>query len=65
MLGGKNDALETCFPRNARPLAAIQLGRIKLSRIFGPQTSAAAGKRIHPEMNEHRQLVFLPGALGW
>src|SRR2546426_11134280 len=63
MLRGEDHGTEAGRTGGARPLAGVEPRRVEDRRILGAVSPLAVGERVHAEMEEHGQLVPLPGEL--
>ena len=60
MLGGEDHRPEAGVPRRARPLPGVERGGIEDRRRLRPIAPLAVREGVHPEVEEHRELVSLP-----
>ena len=63
VLGGDDDALESCFAEERAPLVAIEFGRIENSGTFLSIAPFTSGERIDGKVNEIVHAQTLPGEL--
>ncbi len=63
VLGGQDHGTEAGRAGGARPLTGIEPVRVEDRRILGAVSPLAVGEGVHAEVEEHRQLVALPGEL--
>jgi hypothetical protein len=63
VLGGEDQRARTCRAGRARPLARVEARGIEDRGILGAVAPLAVGERVHPEVQEERELVALPAQL--
>ena len=63
MLRREDQRAEAGGLRRACPLSRVEPSRIEDGRVFLAVPPFTVGEGVHPEMEEHRQLVALPGQL--
>src|SRR5688572_11956724 len=60
VLRGQDERAKACALRDTRPAARIERCRVEDRRRLGAVAPLAVGERVHPEMQEDRELVAVP-----
>src|SRR6187431_2812209 len=63
VLRGEDHRLEARIPRRSRPLRRIEARRVEGGWVFFPFSPLPVRKRVHAEVDEHREFIALPRQL--